>query len=714
MDWLNHLIPAIQSYGSFGYWIIFLVSFFEALVFIGSFIPGTFIVIFYGFLASGGYLNLGDLIILATAGAIAGDGLSFYLGSRSQKLFHEKNFLLNTKYLEKSQKFFNKHGNKSIFWGRFIGIIKPFIPFTAGLSGMNRRQFIFWNVFSGIVWAVAHLAVGYFFGGAFHAIEMWTTRLGAFALIAFVFLFVLWFSIKKGEKALEYTVSFIRSTGWSFVNSLTIRWFYHKFPKVYLFIANRLKKDRFWGLPFSFLFISLVLVIISLLDITKNILISGAVVFLDMKVENILVVFRDSSLVKLFLWITALGEAPVVISIVLMSTALFWLWKKRFYIMSLWVAVAGSATSAYIAKLLINRPRPGGNIPVYTEHFFSFPSGHAALTLTLFGFLTYCVWRNYSTWKIRVNSFFLAGALILLVGFSRLYLGVHFLSDVLGGYLFGFFWLLLGIAMSEWLIEKSRRRGGADIIREINDDQQVKKRLAVLKLITGFLIFAELFYVISFITNFKPIFNAVAQNVERQIVVRNISDPLFEKYIPKFPENLTGDYQAPLNFVMVATDDDVFQKDIALAGWLSAEPVGISTVGRTFVSYFKKSEYDTAPVTPLFWHGKANDFAFEKPLAGGEFGARYVVRFWKTDIATEDGGFVYVGSTVLDTDVEYAIFRVTSSDLDTARNQLFNDLMANKRVATYERKQFVDNSKGQYYEKGKYATDGKAYLIYLR
>lgn len=714
MEWINHLLPALESYTSFGYWAIFLISFFEALVFIGSFIPGTFIIIFYGFLAASGYFNLGDLIILATLGAVAGDGASFYLGTKSKKLFHEKNFLLNTKYLAKSKKFFDKHGDKSIFWGRFIGIIKPFIPFTAGLSGMNSKKFLFWNVFSAIVWALSHLLVGYFFGGAFQVIELWTTRLGAFALICFIFFFVLWFSIKKGERALEYTISFIQSTGWSFVNSFPIRWFYHTFPKVYLFMANRLKIDSFWGLPFSLLIFSLFMVVLSLFDITKDILTSGTVVSVDMNIENLLTVFRDSYLVKLFLWITALAEAQIIISVTLVMTAVFWLWKKRFYIASMWFAVSGSAASAYLAKMFINRARPGGNIPVYTEHFFSFPSGHSALIITLCGFLVYCVWRNFTTWRIRVNSFFIAAAIILLVGFSRLYLGVHFLSDVLGGYLIGFFWLLLGITFSEWLIIRSRRQGGLDLVKEVKDEQHVKKNQKVIKLFTGLLIFVEIFYSVAFIGNFKPIFNVVIQNTERQIVVRDISDPLFEKYIPKFPENLIGDYQAPLNFIIVAADDYVLESSLLSAGWISAEPVSISSVSKIIYSSLKNTKYDSAPINPLYWHGHPNNFSFEKPLNTTDSKSRYEVRLWKTGIATEDGGFVYVGSTGLNTGVEYLILRSSSSDLDRARDELFKDIKNNDLISSYEKKQFVDNSKGNYYEKGKYITDGKAYVIYLK
>jgi membrane-associated phospholipid phosphatase len=558
------------------------------------------------------------------------------------------------------------------------------------------------------------LAVGYFFGGAFQMIETWITRIGLFALIAVIFFLVLWFSIKKGEKAWEYTVSFIQSTGWSFVNSYPVRWFYHKFPKTYIFIANRLKKDSFWGMPFTLLSVSLFVTALGLFTITRNVLLSSSVVSLDMKIENLLVVFRDSFLVKFFLCVTALGEAQIIVSVVLIVTALFWLWKKRFYIMSLWITVAGSAISAYIAKILINRERPGGNIPVFTENFFSFPSGHSASIIALLGFLTYCVWRNYKTWRIRVNTFFVASFIIILVGFSRLYLGVHFLSDVLGGYLIGFLWMLLGIAISEWLIIKSHKRGGEQIIAEIRDEKVVNEKHHWLKFFTGILVMSEVFYTASFIISFKPIFNVVDQTAERQILVRDISDPLFEKYIPKFPENLTGDYQTPLNFVVIATDNESFKQSILDIGWLSADSVGLKSFTKIIITYFKNISYDTAPITPLFWHGRPYDFVFQKPITDTNIGVRYKVRFWKTDIMTEDGGYVYVGSTELDKSIEYIILRNVSNELDIARDELFKDMLKGKIISRYEKRPFVDNSRGNYYEKGKYLTDGKAYFIYLK
>ena len=143
MEYLSSILPAIQHLGIFGYWIVLLVSLLESLAFIGTLIPGTIVVMLAGFLSAQGYLDLGDLIWFAAIGAILGDSLSYYLGTKGTKFFHNENKFLKFSHLEKGEKFFKKHGDKSIFFGRFIGPIRPIVPFVAGLFKMNKWSFFF-------------------------------------------------------------------------------------------------------------------------------------------------------------------------------------------------------------------------------------------------------------------------------------------------------------------------------------------------------------------------------------------------------------------------------------------------------------------------------------------------------------------------------------------------------------------------------------------
>ena len=187
----------LSRLGIFGYWLVLLVAFLESLVAVGVIVPGAVLVTFAGFLSSQGYLDIGDLIWFAAVGAILGDGLSYYLGTKGKRFFHNENKFLKLAHLEKGERFFRTHGSKSIFLGRFIGPIRSVVPFVAGLSGMKQSSFLFWNILSGIVWAASHILIGYFFGNALKAITLWSTRVGFLLLLIALFIFIVWFAWRR-------------------------------------------------------------------------------------------------------------------------------------------------------------------------------------------------------------------------------------------------------------------------------------------------------------------------------------------------------------------------------------------------------------------------------------------------------------------------------------------------------------------------------------
>lgn len=181
MGILDYFFFLVDQYGLLTYIFVFLLCFVETLAFIGTLLPGGFIVIAIGFLAAYTELNIWYLIIVASLGAITGDVISYYLGTKGTRWFKHENKLLKLSHLEKAQAFFRKHGEKSIFLGRFIGIIKPIIPFVAGLSRMNLKTFLFWNISSCLLWSISHLWLGYFLGNSF--VELHITRKMEFLIV---------------------------------------------------------------------------------------------------------------------------------------------------------------------------------------------------------------------------------------------------------------------------------------------------------------------------------------------------------------------------------------------------------------------------------------------------------------------------------------------------------------------------------------------------
>ena len=150
----------------------------------------------------------------------------------------------------------------------------------------------------------------------------------------------------------------------------------------------------------------------------------------------------------IFLTITYSGGYLVVTGVTILTTVSFLVHKHGKRILPLLMSVEGSAASIWVLKHIFNISRPEGAF--YLESSPSFPSGHAAMAIALYGFLLYTIWKhkkhhlqNKAIWGLSI--------LIILIGLSRLYLGVHYLSDVLVGYLVGALWLMLSIKIQNRL-----------------------------------------------------------------------------------------------------------------------------------------------------------------------------------------------------------------------------------------------------------------------
>lgn len=146
---------------------------------------------------------------------------------------------------------------------------------------------------------------------------------------------------------------------------------------------------------------------------------------------------------NLFSIITFLGQWQLVIVLSVLAILLFWQYGKKKYILPLAVIIIGGQLSISIFKRIFERPRPEWGI--YAGRLDSFPSGHAVGVMIFYGFIMYYIWKNVAD-KFWRNTLLAIGAVIILaVGFSRMYLSLHYFTDVLGGYILGALWLGLGI-----------------------------------------------------------------------------------------------------------------------------------------------------------------------------------------------------------------------------------------------------------------------------
>ena len=162
---------------------------------------------------------------------------------------------------------------------------------------------------------------------------------------------------------------------------------------------------------------------------------------------------RTSQLSRLFYGITWFGSRYATVGFTLLGSIILLWQRQRRNALILWGLLGGVSLFVQLGKRTFDRARPQ-QVAYYPEVGYSFPSGHSAVAMTLYGLLAYWAIRRLHTTTARVLVGIGAACLILAVGFSRIYLGVHFLSDVLGGYLLGIGWLSVGIILSEWQQKK--------------------------------------------------------------------------------------------------------------------------------------------------------------------------------------------------------------------------------------------------------------------
>jgi membrane-associated protein len=172
----NHLFVLILDYGIWIYAILFLIIFVETGLVVMPFLPGDSLLFAAGTFCAGVHndigqtaeLNLGITLLLLIIAAVVGDALNYFIGKNiGLKLLNWKlndKQIVNSKYIAKTNKFYELHGPKTIIIARFIPIVRTFAPFVAGIGEMTYGKFIRFNMIGAIIWVFSLVFLGYFFG----------------------------------------------------------------------------------------------------------------------------------------------------------------------------------------------------------------------------------------------------------------------------------------------------------------------------------------------------------------------------------------------------------------------------------------------------------------------------------------------------------------------------------------------------------------------
>ena len=403
----------IALFARYGYLLIFGAVLLENA---GVPSPGHTVMLGGGALAQQGHLSLPLVVATGALAAILGDNIGYVIGHRGGRtllLKYGHRIFVKPENVEKAERFFERHGPKAVFLARFVTGLQTVGALLAGASHMRWRTFFVWNLLGAFAWATIYGALGYLFGASWNVLERWAGHAGLFlAALA----------------AISVAALLLRRRAW---------------------LSDAL--DRYLPEPFDKRQAALGLVALGgaalFVKISEDVITHESTQF-DRAVSLWVHQFDTPMLDAIMQLFSFVGSFPVIALVA--AALLAWAWRKRdrdAFVALLGVIALNEALNFYL-KHLFERPRPTLFEEIATLHSYSFPSGHAMAAAAIYGMIAVVAGRLVP----RLKSWAAVGGFVLasLIGLSRIYLGAHWVTDVLAGYAAGATVLFAGILWLEF------------------------------------------------------------------------------------------------------------------------------------------------------------------------------------------------------------------------------------------------------------------------
>lgn len=477
----------------------------------------------------------------------------------------------------------------------------------------------------------------------------------------------------------------------------------NRYPRFFGFIKKRLTPDEKFGLYltigsiitlfFGYLFFGVFRDIIG----QKNLLDS------DLRIINLIQMFRTPELSWAILFITYMGKWQIVIIGVTAVGILMTLYRRWHYLIGLLVSVGGGEFFVWVIKHFVERPRPPLVNAIAPEDSFSFPSGHTFVAISFYGFLTYLLIKKTKSKILKIITFLIGLALILLISFSRIYLGAHWPSDVSASLASGAAWLTVVITALEIRKKFNNRPHQNPILPKI--------KIALIGIMMFILWGCGLWYY--FIAN--PPKNPITISQKPIYLSGNQIPQSFFNGFPRTSENILGHPIEPINIIIIASKDSM-DKAFKKAGWTVSDNINPRSLKRLIIAGLMDKPYPGAPGIPSFWDAKPNDFAYEQPTPTNNVKERHHIHIWQTPFVV-DRKPVWLGTAHFDRAVKlktllFLPVHQIDPAIDKERERVKNDLASD--TASWQKFKITDPILGKNSVGDEFFTDGEAYVLTLK
>ncbi len=432
-DFFNNLVTWVGNHPVAAGIVIFLVAFCDSVIILGAIVPALPILFAIGVLIGLGEISGPYAVACAALGAMAGDGVSYWVGHRwGHGLRNVWPFSKYPQLLDRSEAVFRRNAIKSILVARYVGPIRPFVPAIAGIAHMPMRQYLPISAAACLSWSALFLAPGWLFGASYDAVAAVADRL-AIVLGALVVVLALAWAI------VVYTYRWFDEHANSLLARLLAWSSAH--PRLGRYAVALVDPRRPESASLAILAVCLLAIGWACFALLATVIMRGEPLLIDLTVYQVMYELRNPLADRMMAGLASIGDVHVLGPAV--GLTLGWLiWRRRWLGAAHWLAAIafGMALTALLGAM-IDMPRPP------TAHGgFGFPAVEITLCTIVFGFFAVLIARELPG-RSRVWPYLVSGVVVAVLGFSRLYLGAHWLSDIVGGMLLGIVWLLvLGIA----------------------------------------------------------------------------------------------------------------------------------------------------------------------------------------------------------------------------------------------------------------------------